>query len=74
MCIAAAHRTFVISETVADAGIFEYKFIQWPYSDLSRKVKSIIRDPYNNLKELGENLYQLLCVDMPFRKSIEGAL
>lgn len=74
MCIAAAHKLAVISEHIEDAGIFTGLVDHFPYQDLARMAAVIIRDPHNRLKEQGEALYQLLCVDYTFRKFIELAL
>lgn len=74
MCIAAAHRLTVISEEVNDAGIFAGLLYQSKYATLAQYAKLIIRDPYNSLQQVGESLHQLLCVDMPFRRSIETKL
>lgn len=74
MCIAAAHRLPVISEKVNDAGIFNGLLYQAPYADLASYTRMIVRDPYNSLTQIGEALYQLLCVQHTFRKSIEIAL
>lgn len=74
LCIAAAHKLAVISEQVADAGIFTGLVDHFPYRDLARMAKLIVRDPYNRLTEQGLALYDKLCVEHTFRKSIEAAL
>lgn len=75
MCIAAAHSLAVITETVNDAGIFGYSdLMQSSYPFLPQFIKQITRDMWYHLQDKGHNLYQKLCVDMPFRASIERAL
>lgn len=74
LCIAAAHKLAVISERVADAGIFTGMIDHFPYADLANMAKLIVRDPYNRLVEQGLALYDKLCVEQTFRKSIEAAL
>lgn len=76
MCIAAAHKLTVITETVEDAGIFQHDIIQWPYEQLAHMTRLIVRDQYQGamLRALGEQLFQKLCVDFTFRQSIERAL
>ncbi len=74
MCIAAAHRLAVISETVYDTGLF-YGYIDcFSYAGLAHMAKVTIRNPYNKLKEQGESLYHLLCEGYTFRHAIERAL
>lgn len=76
MCIAAAHKLTVITESVENAGIFQHDIIQWSYDELVHMTRLIVKDQYQAamLKGLGESLYQKLCVDFTFRKSIERAL
>lgn len=74
MCIAAAHKIAVISEQVADAGIFAGMVDHYPYSDLARMTALTVRDPFNRLQEQGEALYHMLCEGYTFRKSIERSL
>lgn len=74
MCIAAAHKLAVISETIENLGMFYGYMDCLPYEDLARMTKLIIRNPHNRLKERGEALYHLLCVGYTFKHAIERAL
>jgi len=74
MCIAAAHKLAVISEEVADKGLFAGLLPTLHYADMGALVASAIRSPYSKMPEFGEMLYQKLCVDYTFKKSIEAAL
>lgn len=73
MVVAAAYRLPVISESVADPGVFREYGYAYPYDKLAEGVgdhinERIIRAPY------GEALHQFLCHDYTFRKSVEAAL
>lgn len=76
MCIAAAHKLTLITEEIENAGIFQFDIIQYPYDQLSAMTRLIVKDDINipMLKGMGESLYQKLCCDYTFRKSIERAL
>jgi hypothetical protein len=74
MCIAAAHKLAVITEHVADAGIFTGFIDDLPYESMAQMVYLITHNPNNRLKEQGETLYRMLCEDYTFRHSIETAL
>lgn len=74
MCIAAAHKLAVISETVEDLGWFRGYVDCVPYNELARMTKLIVRNPHSRLKDRGEALYHLLCEHYTFRHAIERAL
>lgn len=74
MCIAAAHKLAVISETVQDKGIFTGYMDDIPYGQLANTTRLIVRDTNNRLKEAGESLYRLLAEEYTFRHAIERAL
>lgn len=74
MCIAAAHQLPVVTEQVNDRGIFQDIMPQVVYNDLAEMVAYTIRNPNNKLTEFGQALYDRLCVDYTFRRSIEAAL
>ena len=79
MVVAAAYHLPVISEKVADAGIFADCLLQADYGTLAHTVAAWTRadgDPERAkvLADTGERLHDLLCHRLTFRKSIEAAL
>lgn len=75
MVVAAAYGLPVISETVADAGIFRKHLLQSDYDSIA--YNTVLWMAYEWEKELlprGMSLHQKLCVDFPFRKSVEAGL
>ena len=76
MVVAAAYGLPVITETVADAGIFTDLIYDAPYNELTSMVEQIRQRERNDagLRYMGVTLYQELCVNQTFRKSIEAAL
>lgn len=75
MVLAAAYGLPVITETVADAGIFKRHIAQSDYASIAYETTIATRDQWE--KELlprGMSLHQKLCVDFTFRKSVEAAL
>lgn len=73
MVVAAAYAMPFVTENVADAGVFAEHIMQAPYSHLAGFTRDWLRD-LPMLREHGAVLYQMLCEDMPFRKSVEGVL
>lgn len=74
MALAAAHKLALISETVIDKGMFAGLLPTLHYADMAALVAQAVRSPNSKLPELGEMLYQKLCVDYTFKRSIEAAL
>lgn len=72
MVIAAAYALPVVSETVADAGLFEGRILQLHYNWVAETLPHVLHD--KPTMEMCGHLHQLLCVDRTFRKSIEAAL
>lgn len=74
MVVAAAYGLCVISESVADAGIFEGALLTADYSQLSDwYVKEILSRPIL-MGDLRHALHWTLCENLTFRKSVEAAL
>lgn len=79
MVVAAAYGLPVITETCADAGVFQEYVYQTSYDKVQWMVKAI-SDAYqypravNSQNNLGDALHQVLCLDFTFRQSIEAAL
>ena len=75
MVVAAAYGLPVISETVADVGIFGHAFLQCVYGRLGEFVQLWARDQHPQMREnYGHSLHTLLCEKLTFRKSVEDAL
>lgn len=72
MVVAAAYSLPVISETVADAGMFAHLMFRFDYTALVQGVATTI--DFATLADAGSNLYYILCDKLTFRKSIEAAL
>lgn len=75
MCIAAAHCLPVITEQVADRGVFSYQYLlQSNYASLANTARLMTQYSTRDLGEIGQALYDFLCVDFTFRQSIEAVL
>lgn len=71
--LAAAYHMPMISESVADMGIFADAGIAWAgFDTLAELVSDCVSHPEYNYN--GDELYRLLCVDKTFRVNIEAAL
>jgi hypothetical protein len=74
MVVAAAYGLAVISETVADAGIFNGLVRECGYDEIANVTKSLTAHFEYMSMNYGEGLHQALCRDLTFRKSVESAL
>ena len=81
MVVAAAYGLPVITETVADYGYFSDCCYGLDYADLAENVEAWTHNIYaprveflRSLERQGKHLYEKLCRDLTFRKSIEAAL
>ena len=74
--MAAAYKLPLITETVQDAGILDHThMISGDYGLLASLAQTWLRrNEAQILASYGERLYQLLCVEHTFRKSVEAAL
>lgn len=76
MIVAAAYRLPVISESVADAGIFTHTYLMTSayaqYADFVRMW--VCGDDRQRLNDYGGALHDLLCRDLTFRRCVEQAL
>lgn len=74
MALAAAYRLPVISERLADPYPHEdgSDVILADYGEILPKTRAWLSD--SRLPGIGENLYQKLCVQMPFKKCVEEGL
>lgn len=72
--IAAAYALPVISEQVHDRGIYDGAALFCQYDAMPEYVSTLTRRYAADLRERGQALYELLCVDHSFRKSVEAAL
>ena len=71
-CLAAAHNLPIISETVADRGIFGYThMMQADYSHLARFVGYVLKDK-RLLADYAAALHHLLCDEYTFKRGIES--
>lgn len=73
MVVAAAYSLPVLTETVADVGIFGDCILQADYPYYADCVTAWIH-ANGQLAEMGARLHDRLCVEYPFRKCIEDAL
>lgn len=70
--IAAAHHLPLITETVRDRGIYGYScMVQSDYEYLAQFTRHMLADR-TRLKDYGESLHNLLCVENTFKKVIEA--
>lgn len=81
MIVAAAYSLPVITESVADYGIFGDCGLGLDYADISENVYAWTHNTYaprfeflRPLQRNGQRLHQLLCHDLTFRKSVEAML
>ncbi len=73
--LAAAYKLPIISESVWCRDPFTHThFMTCDFDRLGKFTELHIRDRYNNLEDYGLALYEKLCHQMTFRKSIEAAL
>jgi len=71
-CIAAAHKMPLLTETLPDAGIFDARYImQARYETLASVAAGLVNEQWV-LEDYSHALYQLLCVDYTFKKSVEA--
>jgi hypothetical protein len=71
-CLAAAHKLPLITEQVPDAGIFDARYMmQARYETIASFTSEIVKE-WRILQEYSEALYQLLCVDYTFKRSVES--
>lgn len=71
-CLAAAHHLPLITETIPDRGMFEYKhMIQSSYDLLAPVAKGVLMDK-RLLRDCADALYQLLCCEWTFKRSVEA--
>jgi hypothetical protein len=70
--LAAAYRMPLISETACEPGPVKDAVLWANYDALPEVVAERVR--YGSLADYGEALYQVLCVERPFRKCVEEAL
>lgn len=72
--LAAAYQLPLISENVTDAGIFgSTDNLHYPYENLASEIIHW-RNQSDDLQRYANNLYTRLCVDYPFKMTIERAL
>lgn len=73
-CLAAAYRLPLITETLADPGIFAGKVLTTDAAHYADFVSMWLAGDGNRLRDYGAALHYLLCVAKPFRKCVEAAL
>lgn len=75
MVVAAAYALPVITETCADYGRFESYVLAAEYDRIAECAQLWTKPSmWQQAMEYGHHLHQLLCIDMPFRKSVEAAI
>lgn len=73
--LAAAYRLPVITEALADAGLFDHTTVlSANYAELADCATAWLRGDARMLTEWGENLYELLCVENTFEKCVNAAI
>lgn len=74
-CLAAAHHLPIVSESVTDRGIFKgvLHMTQCDYPYLAEFVSEILKDQ-QFLDKSAQVLHHLLCVQWPFKRTIEEGL
>jgi len=74
--IAAAYKLPMITETIWNMAPMSYaNLLVCDYKNLPRfTAEWVLRNETFILRRYGDDLHRLLCVDMPFRKCVEGAL
>lgn len=71
-CLAAAHGLPLITETVPDYGIFDYRYMmQARYESIATFTASAIQDA-NMLSDYAASLHRLLCEEWTFKRSVEA--
>lgn len=73
MCLAAAHKLAILTETVNDPGIFGNFIRQSKYEHMTAAIRFMLGHT-DTLHREGEELYNLLCKHYTFRDSIERGL
>lgn len=72
LCLAAAHRLPLISETIRDAGIFDYRYMmQARYETLASFSAHVLSDKHI-LADYAYSLYDLLCVQQVFKRVVDA--
>lgn len=75
LVVAAAYGLPFISETVADAGIFQKHILQSDYNALAYNMAIVTQHHWErDLMPKAHSLHQKLCIDFTFKKSVEVAL
>ena len=75
MVVAAAYALPVITETVADAGIFAKHIAQADYGSIAYQTAVATQTQWeHDLLPKAMSLHQKLCIDFTFRRSVESAL
>lgn len=73
-CLAAAHHLPIVSEQVADRGIFGYThMMQADYEHLPRFVSHVLKDP-RLLADYAAALHTLLCHEWTFKHMVEASV
>ena len=71
-CLAAAHGLPLITESVPDYGIFDYRYMmQARYESIASFTASAIQDA-NMLQDYSAALHRLLCEEWTFMRSVEA--
>lgn len=74
VAIAAAYGLPLISEQVEDRGMFDGIVLFTSYDAMPAYAKTMTERYQGELKERGQTLHELLCVEHSFRKCVEAAL
>lgn len=71
-CLAAAHGLPLITESVPDYGIFDYRYMmQARYETIASFTSEIVKE-WRILQDYGAALHRLLCEEYTFRKAVEA--
>lgn len=71
--VAAAYRKPIVSELIETPGIFTQRLIQSTYANISTTVQRWLQPQHaRELRDVGERLYQTLCIDNTFERIIKA--
>ncbi len=73
LAIAGMYGLPIISETCADAGLWNGRYLQADMRDIPCTVKSLLQDPVRQAR-MGAAAWRLVCAEHPFRQCVEQAL
>lgn len=73
MVVAAAYKLPVVMEVCANDGIFTGYMVESDHGRIVQTVRAALQD-HETMRELGDALYDLLCVHYSFKRAVEAAV